>query len=263
MADEPGRFIPSCPSMTSFVLLPGAGSDSWYWHRVIPLLEAAGHEALAVDLRSTTTRPASTATSRSPSRRSRPGCRPPGPGRRRPVDGRLHRPAAGRAGAGRRARAGGADDRRAPRAARRLVDEHRLEQARRAAEAAGGPPADDWDPERMFLHDVPPEVAAASADHVTEQSDRPSADVWPLDAWPDVPIRSSSAATTASSRSPSSGASCRSGSASSPTSCRRPPPRAARRRARRVPAVVTLGCDEALGWLRPTAVGPLVPDATN
>ena len=43
--------------------------------------------------------------------------------------------------------------------------------------------------ERMFLHDVPPDVAAASADHVTEQSDRPSQDAWPLDAWPDVPIR--------------------------------------------------------------------------
>ncbi|MDP5226710.1 MULTISPECIES: alpha/beta hydrolase [Arthrobacter] len=36
--------------MTSFILLPGAGGTSWYWSRVIPLLEAAGHEAVAVDL---------------------------------------------------------------------------------------------------------------------------------------------------------------------------------------------------------------------
>jgi pimeloyl-ACP methyl ester carboxylesterase len=36
--------------MTSFVLVPGAGGSAWYWHRVVPLLEAAGHEALAVDL---------------------------------------------------------------------------------------------------------------------------------------------------------------------------------------------------------------------
>ena len=36
--------------MTSFILLPGAGGTSWYWSRVIPLLEAAGHEAIAVDL---------------------------------------------------------------------------------------------------------------------------------------------------------------------------------------------------------------------
>jgi pimeloyl-ACP methyl ester carboxylesterase len=36
--------------MTTFVLIPGAGGAAWYWHRVLPLLEQAGHEALAVDL---------------------------------------------------------------------------------------------------------------------------------------------------------------------------------------------------------------------
>ncbi|WP_287899058.1 alpha/beta fold hydrolase, partial [Arthrobacter sp.] len=36
--------------MTSLILLPGAGGSSWYWSRVIPLLEAAGHVAIAVDL---------------------------------------------------------------------------------------------------------------------------------------------------------------------------------------------------------------------
>jgi pimeloyl-ACP methyl ester carboxylesterase len=36
--------------MTTFVLIPGAGGMAWYWHRVIPLLERAGHQALAVDL---------------------------------------------------------------------------------------------------------------------------------------------------------------------------------------------------------------------
>src|SRR5258708_6037536 len=35
---------------TSFVLIPGAGGSSWYWHRVVPLLKRAGHEAIAVDL---------------------------------------------------------------------------------------------------------------------------------------------------------------------------------------------------------------------
>jgi pimeloyl-ACP methyl ester carboxylesterase len=38
------------PLMSSFVLVPGAGGSAWYWHRVAPLLEAAGHEAVAVDL---------------------------------------------------------------------------------------------------------------------------------------------------------------------------------------------------------------------
>lgn len=33
-----------------FVLIPGAGGAAWYWHRVVPLLEAAGHTAVAVDL---------------------------------------------------------------------------------------------------------------------------------------------------------------------------------------------------------------------
>jgi pimeloyl-ACP methyl ester carboxylesterase len=33
-----------------FVLVPGAGGAAWYWHRVVPLLESAGHSAVAVDL---------------------------------------------------------------------------------------------------------------------------------------------------------------------------------------------------------------------
>ena len=36
--------------MSSFVLVPGAGGMAWYWHRVVPLIRAAGHEAIAVDL---------------------------------------------------------------------------------------------------------------------------------------------------------------------------------------------------------------------
>jgi len=36
--------------MSSFVLIPGAGGVAWYWHRVVPLLEDAGHLAIAVDL---------------------------------------------------------------------------------------------------------------------------------------------------------------------------------------------------------------------
>ena len=36
--------------MTSFVLVPGAGGSAWYWHRVVPLLQARGHPAVAVQL---------------------------------------------------------------------------------------------------------------------------------------------------------------------------------------------------------------------
>jgi pimeloyl-ACP methyl ester carboxylesterase len=36
--------------MASFVLVPGAGGMAWYWHRVVPLIRAAGHEAVAIEL---------------------------------------------------------------------------------------------------------------------------------------------------------------------------------------------------------------------
>jgi len=36
--------------MTTFLLLPGAGGEAWFWHRVVPELAAHGHEAVPVDL---------------------------------------------------------------------------------------------------------------------------------------------------------------------------------------------------------------------
>lgn len=36
--------------MSRFVLVPGAGGAAWYWSRVVPLLQGAGHHAVAVDL---------------------------------------------------------------------------------------------------------------------------------------------------------------------------------------------------------------------
>lgn len=36
--------------MTTFALIPGAGADQWYWSRLVPLLTARGHEALAPEL---------------------------------------------------------------------------------------------------------------------------------------------------------------------------------------------------------------------
>src|SRR5439155_22156209 len=37
-------------AMATFVLIPGAGGEAWYWHLVVPEIEARGHEAVAVDL---------------------------------------------------------------------------------------------------------------------------------------------------------------------------------------------------------------------
>jgi hypothetical protein len=51
----------------------------------------------------------------------------------------------------------------------------------------GRDPDAEFDPYVTFLHDVPPDVAAASAAHVYEQSGTPFEKPWPLDAWPDVP----------------------------------------------------------------------------
>ena len=36
--------------MSTYVLIPGAGGSAWYWSRVIPRLERAGHTAIALDL---------------------------------------------------------------------------------------------------------------------------------------------------------------------------------------------------------------------
>jgi pimeloyl-ACP methyl ester carboxylesterase len=36
--------------MASFAFVPGAGGMAWYWHRVVPLVRAAGHEAIAINL---------------------------------------------------------------------------------------------------------------------------------------------------------------------------------------------------------------------
>jgi pimeloyl-ACP methyl ester carboxylesterase len=36
--------------MTTYVLIPGAGGLAWYWHRLVPGLQAQGNEVVAVDL---------------------------------------------------------------------------------------------------------------------------------------------------------------------------------------------------------------------
>ena len=36
--------------MTTFILIPGAWHGAWCWERIVPLIEAAGHRALAPEL---------------------------------------------------------------------------------------------------------------------------------------------------------------------------------------------------------------------
>ena len=47
---DAGRAGGPAGQQRSFVLIPGAGGTAWYWHRIVPLLRQAGHEAIAVDL---------------------------------------------------------------------------------------------------------------------------------------------------------------------------------------------------------------------
>src|SRR3954447_16175527 len=36
--------------MSTFVLIPGAGGQAWYWHLVVPRLHEAGHAVVTPDL---------------------------------------------------------------------------------------------------------------------------------------------------------------------------------------------------------------------
>jgi pimeloyl-ACP methyl ester carboxylesterase len=46
-----------------------------------------------------------------------------------------------------------------------------------------------FDEQEVFLHDVPADLVAASAEHVSAPADSLFVDPWPLAAWPDVPTR--------------------------------------------------------------------------
>ncbi len=164
--------------MATFVLLPGAGSDSWYWHLVVPDLEEAGHDVVAVDLPVTDdtagfTEYADVVVDAIGDRRdvvlvaqSLAGFTAPLVCERIPVElmilvaAMVPRPG----------ESGGEWW---------INTEH--------AEARG-PDASD-DPVEMFLHDVPDDVARESEHHVFAQSGKPFEAPWPLDAWPDVPTR--------------------------------------------------------------------------
>jgi pimeloyl-ACP methyl ester carboxylesterase len=170
--------------MSSYLMIPGSGGLGWYWHRVVPLLEAAGHEAIAVDL--------------------------PGPD---PVAGLPEYTEIVLAAAGDRTDvvlvAGSLGGFTAPLvAARRPVTALFLVNAMipvpgetpgdwwgdtgapkaRAEAAERGGYGTEFDQETYFLHDVPPEVLVGGPE---PQADADVVFASPCDftAWPDVPIR--------------------------------------------------------------------------
>jgi pimeloyl-ACP methyl ester carboxylesterase len=176
------------PTTSTFVLLPGAGGDSWYWHLVAPRLQARGHEVITPDLPAEddwaglgeyADRAADAIGNRSDLvvvAQSMAAFTAPMLCDR--VDVRLlilvapMIPAPGESPGEWWSNTGQA-------AARRRQDE-----------SEGRDPDADFDVMTGFMHDVPPEVVAeAFARGEPRQSDTPFAQPWPLDAWPDVPTR--------------------------------------------------------------------------
>ena len=171
--------------MSVFVLVPGAGGAAWFWHRVVPELQARGHEAVALTL--------------------------PGPDESAGLP--EYADAVVAAIGGRRdvvlaAQSMGAFT--APMACARtpvrllvLVnamiplpgetpgdwwDHTGFQQARVTAAQAGGYPA-EFDLATYFLHDVPAEVAAAGEDQRYDEADIAFGQPCAIDRWPDVPTR--------------------------------------------------------------------------
>ena len=171
----------------TFLLLHGAGSDSWYWHLVAPVLEAAGHRTVCPDLpvdddssglESYTDAAVSSAAGQGELivvAQSMAGFIGPMVATRLPVR-QLVLVAAMVPTPGERA-------------GEWWDNTGQADAARRAALAEGRDPEAEFDPFEIFLHDVPSELHEESGLHVKPQSDRPFADLWPLEEWPAVPTR--------------------------------------------------------------------------
>jgi pimeloyl-ACP methyl ester carboxylesterase len=168
--------------VATFVLLPGAGSDSWYWHLVVPFLEEAGHDVVAVDLPVTDDTAgfgeySDVVVDAISDRRdvvlvaqSLAGFTAPLVCARVPVELMILVAAM------------------VPRPGESAREWWTNTGQASAVQTARGPDASD-DPVVMFLHDVPEDVARESEHHVHAQSGKPFEAPWPLDAWPHVPTR--------------------------------------------------------------------------
>ncbi len=168
-------------------MIHGAGSDSWYWHRVIPELRARGHDVVAPDLPSdddsaglaeyadVVVEAIGGRTGLVLVAQSMAGFTAPLVCERVPVDllvmlaAMVPRP--GESPGDWWVNTGHA-------AARR-------EQSRR-----DGRPNASFDVMTDFFHDLPPEVVSAALQRGgREQSGTPFLKPWPLHAWPNVPTR--------------------------------------------------------------------------
>jgi pimeloyl-ACP methyl ester carboxylesterase len=177
--------------MATYALIHGAGSDSWYWHRVAPLLGERGHDVVLVDLpcdddsaglseyRDTVVDAIGDRTGLVLVAQSLAGFTAPLVCERVQVDLLVLLnamvPSPGEpAGAW-------WENTGQPQAM--------LEEAKRQGRPAERPEDLMNDPDYLFLHDLPPDVLAESIHHARNQSGTPFAKPWPLETWPDVPTR--------------------------------------------------------------------------
>jgi pimeloyl-ACP methyl ester carboxylesterase len=173
--------------MATYVLIPGAGSDSWYWSFVTPQLRALGHDVITPDL----------------------PCEDDDAGIEEYADVVLEA-IGGRADVILVAQSMGSFT--ACLVANKLPvplivlvaamtpkegespgewgDATGSNEARREADQRAGRPVDgEFDVYATFLHDVPEDVARESAAHVHAQSGTPFERKLPMPPWPDVPRR--------------------------------------------------------------------------
>lgn len=173
--------------MATYVLIHGAGSDSWYWHRITPLLRARGHDVVAPDLPAdddsaglaeytdTVVDAIGDRTDLVVVAQSMAGFTAPLVCERVPVDLLVMVaamvPSPGEPPGEWWGNTGHA-------------------QAKREQDLRDGrDPAAEFDPVVTFLHDLPPDVLAAAMEGGRAQSGTPFEKPWPLDAWPDAPTR--------------------------------------------------------------------------
>ncbi len=169
--------------MATFVLIPGAGSDGWFWHPVVDRLHALGHRSVAVDLPWNE----AGATFVDFAESVVEAIAADAAGRDNAGDGQLVVVAQSLGGF------------IGPLVCDRVEADLLVMVAAmipRPGESAGQwwantgfESPDPNDPQVVFLHDVPADLAAESAEHIAAPADHLFVDSWPLDAWPDVPTR--------------------------------------------------------------------------
>jgi pimeloyl-ACP methyl ester carboxylesterase len=173
---------------STFILVPGAGGDAFYWHRVVPLLHDAGHEAVAVRL------PAGVdGAGLAEYAETFAGAMGDDPDIVRVAQsmGAFSAPSAAAAAPGRVSRiALVAPMIPAPGESADGFWEASGQDAAQRAYAAeeGRDPDAPFDLHEMFLHDVPPDVVERLfKEGETRDEGKSFGEPWPLDAWPAVP----------------------------------------------------------------------------